>query len=134
MGRLLIAGMIGGGAFMMMSLLRLNLLMIPTGLGVFVAGLVLTHPRHGIPLYLYLITTWRTRLLLEAVRHPQGWTGQAAGLLELHAETLTLDAGQLLAAVAVVEDLGTLDAWEIVPDAQQSSGFEVVTDTLYLEN
>ena len=38
--------------------------MIPLALGVFIGGLVLTNPRYGIPLYLYLLVTIRTRLLL----------------------------------------------------------------------
>ncbi|NJL58061.1 hypothetical protein HC928_25295 [bacterium] len=72
MGRLLVSGMGGGAAFMLASLMQLRLLMIPLALGVFIGGLVLTHPRHGIPLYLYLLVTIRTRLLLASAR-PTDW-------------------------------------------------------------
>ena len=133
MGRLLVSGMAGGAAFMFASLMQLRLLMIPLALGVFIAGLVLTNPRHGIPLYLHLLITVKTRLLLAATRQPSGWQSQVTGLLELKAESLRLDATDLLAAPVVSDDDGTLDEWEIVTDSGAVSGFEVVTDTFYLE-
>ena len=61
MGRLLVSGMGGGAAFMLASLMQLRLLMIPLALGVFIGGLVLTNPRHGIPLYLY----WQYLVFME---------------------------------------------------------------------
>ena len=133
MGRLLVSGMAGGAAFMLASLMQLRLLMIPLALGVFIAGLVLTNPRHGIPLYLHLLITVKTRLLLAATRQPSGWQSQVTELLELKAESLRLDATDLLAAPVVSDDDGTLDEWEIVTDSGAVSGFEVVTDTFYLE-
>ena len=133
MGRLLVSGMGGGAAFMLASLMQLRLLMIPLALGVFIGGLVLTHLRHGIPLYLYLLVTIRTRLLLASSRQPAGWQSQVTGLLELKPESLALDASEVLAAPEVAVSDGTLDEWEIVTDSSALSGFEVVTDTFYLE-
>ena len=133
MGRLIVSGMAGGAAFMLTSLLQLRLLMIPSALGVFIAMLVLTNPRHGIPLYLYLLVTLRTRLLLASLRIPGGWQAQVTGLFEWKPETLTFDAGTVLAAPATVAVDGSFDEWEIVPDASDLDGFEVVTDTFYLE-
>ena len=133
MGRLLVAGMAGGAAFMLASLLAWRLLMIPLALGVFVGGLVLTHPRHGIPLYRYALITARTRLLLAAVQSPTGWQARLAQGLGLPTETLTVETDR--PAATVVDTLDNLppDAWEILPSAADTAGFEVVTDTFYLE-
>jgi hypothetical protein len=133
MGRLIISGMIGGLCFFAMRLVGLSAFMIPTGLIAFIAGLVLTNLKHGIPLYLHWLITLRARLLMDSVEHPQSWIGQATKLLEMNTEQLTLDSAKLLSASAVVEEDGTLDEWEIVPDSAQMVGFEVVTDTIQLE-
>jgi hypothetical protein len=133
MGRLIISGMIGGLCFFAMRLVGMSALMIPAGLVAFIAGLVLTNLKHGIPLYLHWLITLRARLLMDSVEHPQSWIGQATKLLEMNTEQLTLDSAKLLSASAVVEEDGSLDEWEIVPDSEQMVGFEVVTDTIQLE-
>jgi hypothetical protein len=133
MSRLLVSGMAGGGVFMVCALAKLGALMIPGAIAVFIAGLVLTHPRFGIPLYLYMLLNFRTRFLLDADQQPAGWQAQLAGMAELKRDGLVLEASTLLAAPVVVEESGTLDGWEIIPDSAQISGFEVVTDTLFLE-
>jgi hypothetical protein len=133
MGRLIISGMIGGLCFFAMRLVGLSVFMIPAGLVAFIAGLVLTNLKHGIPLYLHWLITLRARLLMDSVEHPQSWIGQATKLLEMNTEQLTLDSAKLLSASAVVEEDGSLDEWEIVPDSEQMVGFEVVTDTIQLE-
>jgi hypothetical protein len=131
MSRLLVSGMAGGAVFMLCAMARLSAIMIPSAIAVFIAGLVLTHPRFGIPLYLYLLLNFRTRFLLDA--QSDGWQSQAMGLFEMKADSLTLEASTLLAAPVVVEESGTLDGWEIVTDSAEINGFEVVTDTLFLE-
>ena len=131
MSRLLVSGMAGGGVFMVCALAKLGALMIPGAIAVFIARLVLTHPRFGIPLYLYLLLNFRTRFLLDA--QSNGWQSQAAGLFEMTSASMTLEASTLLAAPVIVEESGTLDGWEIIPDSAHLSGFELVTDTLFLE-
>jgi hypothetical protein len=132
MGRLIVSAMIGGLCFFAMRLLGLSILMIPMGIAAFVGSLVLTHPRHGIPLYLHLLITFRARLLVQALR-PRSWQAQVTRLLELKRDSLTLDTAQVLSVPAAVEDDGDLDAWEIVPDSAHAAGFEVVGDSLQLE-
>jgi hypothetical protein len=133
MGRLIISGMIGGLCFFAMRLVGLSIFMIPAGLIAFIAGLVLTNLKHGIPLYLHWLITLRAHLLMNSVEHPQSWIAQATKLLEMNTEQLTLDSAKLLSAGAVVEEDGSLDEWEIIPDSEQMVGFEVVTDTIQLE-
>jgi hypothetical protein len=133
MGRLIISGMIGGLCFFAMRLVGLSAFMIPAGLIAFIAGLVLTNLKHGIPLYLHWIITLQARFLIDTLENPRGWTAQATRMLEISPEQLTLDTAKLLSASAVVEEDGTLDEWEIVPDSTQMIGFEVVTDTIQLE-
>lgn len=134
MARLLVCGMGAMGTFMGLSFLQApGLLMILMTLVGLVGGLVLTHPVRAIPLYLHLLMTVRTRFLLDSQAQPHGWQAQVVGMLEMKSDTLTLDASQLLAAPEVFEETGTLDGWEIVLDSEALSGFEVVTDTLFLE-
>jgi hypothetical protein len=133
MGRLIISGMIGGLCFFAMRLLGMSVFMIPAGLIAFIAGLLLTKLKHGIPLYLHWLITLRAQVLMNSIEHPQSWAAQATKLLELNTEQLMLDSGKLLSASAVVEEDGSLDEWEIVPDSEQIVGFEVVTDTIQLE-
>jgi len=133
MGRLIISGMIGGLGFFAMRLLGLTAFMIPAGIIAFIAVLVLTNLRHGIPLCLHGFITLRARFLMKSLEYPQSWTAKATQLLEMNPEQLTLDSAKLLSASAVIQEDGTLDEWEIVPDSTQLVGFEVVTDTLQLE-
>jgi hypothetical protein len=133
MGRLIISGMIGGMSFFAMRLIGLTALMIPVGLVAFIAGLVFTNMKHGIPLYRHWFITLRTRLLMNADTDTNGWTSQVVNILDLDRESLVLDTTKLLSAPSVVEEDGTLDEWEIVPDSEDMAGFEVVTDSIQLE-
>ena len=133
MGRLLVSGMSSGAVFLLASLLKLRLLMIPLSLIVLVAGLVLTNPRHGIPLYLYLWVTVRARLLLASTHHPNGWQAQLVKGIGWKAEALVWEGESSHATLSSVGTDTTLDAWEILPDSSLTQGFEVVTDTFYLE-
>jgi hypothetical protein len=132
MGRLIACAMLGGLAFLGMRVVGIPILMIPGGLGGFVGALILTGLRHGIPLYRHLYITLKARLLVGALQATDSWQGQVVGWLDLSADTLTLDTVKLLSAPMVVEE-GTLNEWEIVADSSSTAGFEVVTDTLYIE-
>jgi hypothetical protein len=132
MGRLIACAMVGGLAFLGMRVVGIPILMIPGGLGGFVGALILTGLRHGIPLYRHLYITLKARLQVEALHDESSWQGQVVGWLNVDPQGLTLDTTKLLAAPVVVE-AGTLDEWEIVADSTSTSGFEVVTDTLYIE-
>jgi hypothetical protein len=133
MGRLIISGMIGGMSFFAMRLIGLTALMIPMGIAAFIAGLVFTNLKHGIPLYRHWFITLRTRLLMNADTDTNKWTSQVVSILDLDKESLTLDTTKLLSAPNIIEEDGTLDEWEIVPDSENLSGFEVVTDSIQLE-
>jgi len=130
MGRMIGAGMVGGVAFMLMRVMGLSALMIPGGLAAFVFAIILTSPRHGIPLYRHLMVTLKARWLLSL---GDGWSAQVASFLDMDADDLRLDASKVLAAPVIVEE-GSLDAWEIVASSDQVAGFEVVTDTLLFED
>jgi hypothetical protein len=132
MGRLIACAMLGGLAFLGMRVVGIPILMIPGGLGGFVGALILTGLRHGIPLYRHLYITLRARLLVGALGAPDSWQGQMVGWLDGDPAALTLDTVKLLSAPVVVEE-GTLDEWEIVTDSGSTAGFEVVTDTFYME-
>jgi hypothetical protein len=133
MGRLIIAGMIGGLSFFAMRLIGLTAFMIPVGLIAFIAGMVLTNLKHGIPLYRHWFITLRARLLMDADKHSHSWTSQVVNILALDNEALILDTAKLLSAPNIIEEDGTLDEWEIVPDSDDLAGFEVVTDSIQLE-
>ena len=133
MARMISSGMFGGVAFLGMQLIGLRLLMIPAGLIAFVAGLIFTSGRHGIPLYRHLIITIKARFLLAVEADKQGFAAQTARFLDLDADALILDASKLLTAPILSQEDGGLDEWEIVTDSGYSIGFELVTDTLNLE-
>jgi len=132
MPRLLICGMAAGGAFILVSLFQIPILIIPSAIIVFIGMLVLTGSRRGIPIYLHLLITFRTRLLLAAPGNPSGWQGQAVSILDLKSDDLTVDASEVLSAPEEIVIDTTLDDWEIVADSRALSGFEIVTDTMYL--
>jgi len=133
MGRLLVSGMSSGAVFLLASLLKWRMLMIPLSLLVLVAGLILTNPRHGIPLYLYLWVTTHTRFLLASTHHPAGWQAQVVAGMGWKADHLTLEADTSIVTLSADGMDTSLDAWEILPDSTLTQGFEVVTDTFYLE-
>ena len=128
MARLMLAGMGGGVVFMGMQLLGIPLLMIPAGLITFISGLILTAPRHGIPLYLHLKLTLLTRLMLAARLDETSIEAKVISLLGMKVENLTLDTVEVLSAPILLEDEGSLDAWEILPDTVHETGFELVSD------
>lgn len=127
MGRLILSGLFGGGVFMLMRVLGLASLMIPSGLITFILSLILTSPRHGIPLYLYGFITMKARLTLSS----EGMGQSFAHALGWYAEDLLIEASNEYFS-AENTDSGTLDEWEIVPESAQLVGFEVVTDTILL--
>ena len=49
-------------------------------------------------------------------------------LLGMKVENLTLDTVEVLSAPISLEDEGSLDAWEILPDTVHDTGFELVSD------
>ena len=133
MGRLIISGMVGGMSFFAMRLIGLTALMIPIGIVAFIAGLVFTNLKHGIPLYRHWFITLRAHLLMDAANDTKRWTAQVVNMLDLDSDALVLDTAQLLSVPNIVEEDGTLDEWEIVPDSEDLVGFEVVTDSIQLE-
>lgn len=133
MGRLIISGMIGGMSFFAMRLIGLTAFMIPVGLLAFIAGLVFTNLKHGIPLYRHWFITVRARLLMDADKDSNSWTSQVVNILDLDSKALILDTAKLLSAPNIIEEDGSLDEWEIVPDSEDLAGFEVVTDSIQLE-
>jgi hypothetical protein len=133
MGRLILAGMFAGVCFFGMRLLGLNFLIIPAALAGFVGCLMVTHPRQGIPLYLYWSIILRSRLMLASENEQEGWMGQLGRFMEMRVEALTLDSTKLLSAPINPTEVGSLDEWEIVPDSVQMVGFEVVTESGHLE-
>lgn len=128
MARLMVSGMGGGAVFMGMQLIGIPLLMIPAGLVAFIFGLILTTPRHGIPLYLHLKLTLLTRLMLTARADENSIEAKITSLLGLPLDSLTLDTAEVLSAPVLLEDEGSLDAWEILPDTVHETGFELVSD------
>jgi hypothetical protein len=122
MGRLIISGMIGGVVFMLMRVLGLGVLMIPGGLAGFITALILSSPRHGIPLYRHLIMTTKARLMLTE-------NSPLAKTFNLTADDLILDSSALFSVVVVEEEVA-LDGWEIVADSEALAGIEIFTDTI----
>lgn len=130
MARLIVSGMMGGAIFMGMQLLGIPLLMIPAGLVTFIAGLILTAPRHGIPLYRHLQMTLLTRLMLIAQADPDSIAAAIVKFIGVQVDSLSLDTSIVLSAPLVYDENGTLDDWEILPDSDHESGFEIISDTL----
>src|SRR5688572_11863309 len=98
MGRLIISGMVGGMSFFAMRLIGLTALMIPVGIAAFIAGLVFSNLKHGIPLYRHWFITLRARLLMDAASDTKGWTAQVVNMLDLDNDALVLDTAKLLSA------------------------------------
>jgi hypothetical protein len=115
-----------------MRIIGLTFLMIPVALVAFIGALVVTNLKHGIPLYLHWLITLRTRLLLDAIHYSENWTARAVKFLDWDTQQLVLDANALLATTTVVEEEGSIDQWEVVPDSMAGVGFEIVTDTIEL--
>jgi hypothetical protein len=134
MARLIASGMAGGLVFMALRVLGAGILTIPGGIAGFILALILTHPRHGIPLYLHLYITNRARLQLQAMDEPHSLSATLAKGLDWHAQHLRLDAQHLFATPVTMDVLETWEDWEIVADSTEVAGFEVVTDTLSWES
>lgn len=122
MGRLIVSGMIGGVVFMLMRVLGLGALMIPGGLVGFIMALILSSPRHGIPLYRHLIMTTKARLMLAE-------NSPLAQVFNFSEDDLMLDTASLFSVVVIEEDIA-FDGWEIVADSEALAGIEIFTDTI----
>lgn len=121
MGRLIVSGMIGGVVFMLMRVLGVGALMIPGGLAGFIVALILSSPRHGIPLYRHLIMTTKARLMLA--------DNQVSHMLNFKEDDFMLDTSVLFSVVVIEEDVA-FDGWEIVADSEALAGIEIYTDTI----
>lgn len=64
---------------------------------------------------------------MDTAQEKHGWIANIVHLLDLDTDSL------LLSAPSISEEEGSLDEWEIVPDSEDLTGFELLRDSVRLE-
>jgi hypothetical protein len=121
MKRLIFCGVGAVLAFMLLRFTPLASVALPALVVIFIALLILSGARGGLPLWQRLLLGWRGLLVLHAARHPRGWGAQIASALNLDPSIARLRSARLFTGRGsdTEADLGD---WTLYADLKEAEG------------
>lgn len=127
MKRLIFCGVVAVPPFMLLRFTPLAPVAMPLLLANFIALLILTGERGGVPLWARLLANWRGALVLASARHPASLRAWLARALNLDAASARLQSAVLFPMSGATVDHH--DRWSLygsLHEAETSAGLHFV--------